>query len=59
MKIMLSKFVGRDQLPSDNAAFDLISRAFAPANTQGPAATNKVLVQRRTRIVPQPQRKVA
>lgn len=58
MKIRLSKFVGRDQLPSDKAAFDLISRAFAPANTQGSAATNKVLPQRRTRTAPAPLRKV-
>lgn len=59
MKLRLSKFVGRDQLPSDKDAFDRINRAFAPANTQGPAATHKVLVQRRTRNVPQPVTKVA
>jgi hypothetical protein len=59
MNIRLSKFVGRDQLPSDKAAFDRISRAFAPGNTQGPAADNKVLLQRRTRTVSPPLRKVA
>ncbi len=49
MTIRLSKFVGRDQLPGDKAAFDRIGRAFAAANTQGSAATRKVLAQRRTR----------
>jgi hypothetical protein len=28
MKIKLSKFVGRDQLPGDKVAFDRISKAF-------------------------------
>lgn len=28
MKIKLSKFVGRDQLPTDKVAFDRISKAF-------------------------------
>jgi hypothetical protein len=54
MKIRLSKFVGRDQLPSDKLAFERISRAFAPANTQGPAATQKVMAQRRTRKISRP-----
>lgn len=54
MKIVLSKFVGRAQRPSDDAAFELISRAFAAANTQGPAVTNKVIAQRRTRLAPPP-----
>lgn len=51
MTIRLSKFVGRDQLPGDKAAFDRINRAFASANVQGPAAIKKVVRNRRARTI--------
>lgn len=49
MTVRLSKFVGRDQLPGDEAAFDRITRAFAAASVRGPAATKKVAKHRRIR----------
>jgi hypothetical protein len=48
-KMKPNKFVGRDPLPSDKAAFERISRAFVAANTTGTAVTQKRLAQRGTR----------
>lgn len=38
MTIRLSKFVGRDQLPGDEVAFDRINRLFARARAMQPVA---------------------
>lgn len=49
VKYPLSDFVGRNQRPCDEAAFELISEAFSEASEAGPAVDGKSFPQKRTR----------
>jgi hypothetical protein len=49
MKIKLSKFVGRDQLPRDKEAFDRISTAFDQTGKENQRKPGTTLYGRRDR----------
>lgn len=49
MKIWVSKFVGREQVPGDEAAFERIKRAFASQEKPNPPAPKKNVALRYNR----------